>query len=175
MKKLPNILTVLRVVFTPILLYLIIVAESKSAKITTALFFALLAFTDFLDGYIAHKYNCFSEFGRIIDPIADKILVSTVLIVLLSKDLLPIFLVLILISRELFVSGLREFMSLKKIIPVSNVAKLKTLTQLVGIFIVLIGNDYGFNAIFIGNLTLSLAAVFSLYSAYEYSYPILRF
>lgn len=140
MAKLPNYLTYARIFAVPVIMGLIL-ADNGPLRWLALLLYIAAAVTDYLDGYYARKYGTISPIGRMLDPIADKLLVGALLLVFCFDgsfghwDLIPATIILL---REIFVSGLREFMGNEKIVvPVTKLAKYKTATQLVAIGIVI--------------------------------------
>ncbi|MHA1539602.1 MAG: CDP-diacylglycerol--glycerol-3-phosphate 3-phosphatidyltransferase [Alphaproteobacteria bacterium] len=139
----PNILTLLRLVLIPAIAYLIICPCACSLMVFIAFgLFVLAALSDFADGYIARKYNQYSDFGRCFDPIADKVLVVIVLVSLVADGtlkgllIIPVFLILV---REILISGLREFMAEKNVpMPVSKLAKWKTAVQMIALTLLIL-------------------------------------
>ncbi len=132
--NLPNKLTILRIIMIPIFVACYYLTVIPYNFIISAVIFALASVTDFLDGYIARKYNLVTDFGKFLDPIADKVLVSTALIVLLVPPvgiiLLPWYcaiFVAVIIARELIISGFRLVAAGKgKVIAADKSGKLKT-------------------------------------------------
>ena len=142
MKNLPNVLTISRIVLLAPLLIMIYLPNDQLNLISVILFI-LIALTDFFDGFFARRQNITSEFGKMLDPIADKLLVVGVLIVLMIKGTiedLSILPALLIIFREIFISGLREFAANKNSqasIDVSQVGKLKTAIQMLSLLLIL--------------------------------------
>jgi len=134
----PNFLTFLRLFAAPVLILYLIIDQSFSGKYFGLIIFIFIILTDFLDGYLARKFNTESNIGRVFDPIADKIMVILLFafflgIHLVNSDKLFVSLMLILlITREIMISGLREFVSAKKAdLSVTQLAKWKTFFQTV--------------------------------------------
>ncbi len=96
---LPNILSFIRILFIPIYMYFFL----KGNLLLAAIFFSLSAMTDFLDGYFARKYNLTTKLGRILDPLADKLTVISILTALIYANLIPKFIIIILLIREIFI------------------------------------------------------------------------
>lgn len=174
--NLPNKLTILRIFMIPVFVLFFYLTAVPYNFLISAGIFALASFTDFLDGYIARKYNLVSDFGKFLDPIADKVLVSTALIILLvptaNYQLLPWFagiLVAVILARELIISGFRLVASNKGlVISADKSGKLKTLfTDLTILFILATANFY--NEIFytIGTVLLVISTVLTVYSGIE--------
>jgi CDP-diacylglycerol--glycerol-3-phosphate 3-phosphatidyltransferase len=167
--QIPNLLTFARVVAVPAVLLIILLAPAEHA----ALFFIFLAATatDFLDGYLARKWKVTSDLGALLDPIADKLLVVLMLLYLMVYDILSLLPVSVIILRELYISGLREFLAMKKItLSVSAGGKLKTSLQMTGILLMMLGIWQGHaRAEWLGEKVIWLAAAFALGTAWDYT------
>jgi|TARA_B110000008_G_C16918214_1_gene543582 CDP-diacylglycerol--glycerol-3-phosphate 3-phosphatidyltransferase len=145
----PNLLTIIRIIFASLIALILIFFDSKFAYLISFILFCLGGMTDFFDGWLARRKNQISDLGRMLDPIADKILVISTLVILMSNNVIEsynIIAALIIIYREIFISGLREFLGDKSsVIKVTNLAKLKTTIQFIAILSFLgsqIINDY---------------------------------
>ena len=167
-KQIPNILTMSRIIIIPLVLISYSFAGKYSA-ILSSLLFLLACITDFLDGYLARTYSIQSKLGRFLDPIADKLLVGSVILLLVyykKADLLP---AIAIICREILVSGLREFLAeIRVSVPVSKLAKVKTGFQMSAIFMLLLSNQET-NFLFIGvlgSLALWISAGLTLFTGY---------
>jgi len=170
---LPNILTFFRIISAPILVVILMSTEFKMVLAGLAIFI-ISSLTDFLDGYLARSFNQSSKLGKILDPIADKLLVTAVILILTSKgvikdwDTIP---ALIILLREITVSGLREYLAGIKIsIPVSRIAKAKTFLQLAALGLLIL-SESNLNLLFIiylGKTFLWIAGILTLYTAYDY-------
>lgn len=139
--SIPNLITIARIAAIPLIAWLVI-ADDLTPRIIALALFLIAAASDWLDGYLARKWNQSSPLGRMLDPIADKLLVGVMLVILAfdhsltALDLIPACAILF---REIFVSGLREFLGNTKIVlPVSQLAKWKTTMQLVAIAVILL-------------------------------------
>lgn len=165
MWSLPNILTYIRILIIPIIFYMLYSRNIIYSNYISCGLFVLASITDYLDGYISRKTKTTSEIGRFLDPIADKLLVTAVLIVLVQTKFIgkmETILATIIISREIFVSGLREYLGNFHIkMPVSKLAKWKTATQLFAISFLIFGNNYK-NQIYNSNWDIFL---FNIYVA----------
>jgi len=145
--NLPNKLTVLRIIMIPIFAALFYITAIPYNYLISAIVFALAACTDFLDGHIARKYNLVTDLGKFLDPIADKVLVSTALIVMLlpygAEKILPWYAgigVAVILARELIVSGLRMVAAGKGVVLAADkTGKIKTFCQDVAIIVLLVG------------------------------------
>ena len=147
--------------------------------LTACVLFVIASFTDFLDGMLARMMEEESKLGELLDPIADKIIVATALILLVMSGTIrhyEVIAAIIILTREILISGLREFLARGKIkLPVTNLAKLKTFLQMVAIALLLTGetgnrilNFQDYNAQTIGIILLWLSAFLTLYTGYEY-------
>jgi cardiolipin synthase len=143
-KQIPNFLTTFRLIIIPILVFSFYI-PGMIANVIAASLFAIAAITDYFDGYFARSMKAQSNFGKCLDPIADKLLVIVAIVMLISFSggsfwiLIP---GLIIISREVLVSGLREFLAEFHVnIPVSKLAKIKTAVQMIAITGLLLGDD----------------------------------
>mgnify|MGYP001456022913 CR=1 FL=1 len=168
-----NLLTILRILVIPLIVLLIYLKDPFSGWLAFILF-CLAGITDFFDGYIARIRKEISDLGTFLDPIADKLLVSAVILILTSKgviDGLDIIPALIILLREIAVSGLREFLAGIKIsVPVSKIAKFKTALQMFSLSILILCAGTVEDSIFLlmGKLTLWTAALLTLYTGYDY-------
>ncbi len=136
--NLPNKLTISRITLTIIFMFFLFMYGALY-KILALITFTIAAFTDFLDGHIARKYNLVSDFGRFMDPIADKILVLSAFIAFVELDLVPAWMVMIIMLREFTITGTR-LMAFKKneVIAATMAGKHKTASQIFAIFIILL-------------------------------------
>lgn len=143
---LPNILTYIRIIIIPVIFYMLYSKNMFYSNYLACGIFVFASITDYLDGYISRKMKSTSEIGRFLDPIADKLLVTAVLIVLVQTKFigtLETVLAIVIISREIFVSGLREYLGNFQVkIPVSKLAKWKTATQLFAICFLVLGQNF---------------------------------
>jgi len=175
MKNLPNVLTISRIVLLAPLLIMIYLPNDQLNLISVILFI-LIALTDFFDGFFARRQNITSEFGKMLDPIADKLLVVGVLIVLMIKGTiedLSILPALLIIFREIFISGLREFAANRNTqasIDVSQVGKLKTAIQMLSLLLILSSLVLKNLVILlnIGIIFLWISMLLALISGYKY-------
>ena len=176
--KIPNYLTIGRIIIVPIFV-ISFYLPGFYGDIIPLVLFVTASFTDFLDGLLARMYKEESKLGELLDPIADKILVASALILLVMNGTIKNYEVtaaIIILTREILVSGLREFLAKGQIrLPVSNLAKLKTFLQMFSIAILLTGetgnkiiNFQDYNAQTIGIILLWLSAFLTLYTGYEY-------
>ena len=135
--NLPNQLTITRIILTFIFVYFIS-REGITPAILAAIFFTLACLTDFWDGYIAKKYNMISDFGKLMDPIADKFLILAAFLGFVRMHIVEDWMVLLILGREIVITGLRVFALTKgKILQAEKAGKHKTVSQMVAIFFVL--------------------------------------
>jgi len=128
----------------------------------------LASITDFLDGYLARKHDMVTMFGKLLDPLADKLLVLTAYLIILDRQRLEAWVVIFMIGREMGITGLRAFLAAEGIVlSASNMGKWKTTFQIVSLSFLFIGDIHKYFDL-IGVWTAYLALVFSLVSAYSY-------
>ena len=183
-KAIPNALTLFRCLIS-ILLPILIIYGGETGAILAAPLLLLAGLSDYFDGFYARKYNVVSVFGKILDPIADKLLVIGVLLSLASENLLDFYFgfipSLIIILREIFISGLRESVSSYNFtLKVSVLAKWKTTIQLFacGSFLVWRMNEYFYNIDFLGFISYSLlwlASIITLITGFQYVVTVINF
>ena len=171
--NLSNFLTLIRIAVIPIIVFCIYLKNPYFGWVAFVLF-CLASITDYFDGYIARLRNEVTNFGTFLDPIADKLLVAAVILILTSKgvisdwDTVP---ALIILLREITVSGLREYLAgIKVSVPVSKIAKFKTSLQLIALGILILSESgvYYLLVIIIGKISLWIAAILTLYTGYDY-------
>jgi CDP-diacylglycerol---glycerol-3-phosphate 3-phosphatidyltransferase len=139
----PNVLTLLRILLVPVLVVALLEATPNGSAIAAGVF-ALAALTDGLDGYIARSRRTITTFGKVMDPIADKLLIAAALITLVSLHHVAAWVAMIIIAREFAVSGLRVAAGQQGVvIPASPLGKAKTVTQVAAIFAVIATGDHG--------------------------------
>jgi CDP-diacylglycerol--glycerol-3-phosphate 3-phosphatidyltransferase len=138
--NLPNALTLLRIFLTPIL---VVVLLTRGGLFPGAFIFGLAVLTDYLDGYFARRRNQVTRLGILLDPIADKMLTAAAFISLVQMDAVPAWMVVIIVGREFAVTGLRNLATSRDIlIPASPLGKWKMVSQVVAIFLLLLGRRY---------------------------------
>lgn len=181
-----NKLTIVRILLIPVMisvLYidaLVIDTEFLNMTVQQIIFaglFILASLTDFLDGYIARKYNQITTFGKFLDPIADKVLVFTALLYLMVQmpDRVAIWGVMVIIVREFLVTGVRLIaVEHGKVIAASHLGKYKTLTTMLAIIMFLF-NDFGLtlihpNLVWVTNIVYYIAIFFTVWSGFDYLY-----
>lgn len=140
--NLPNILTMGRIAAIPLMAGLLL-SPSQSAGFWAAAVFALASITDWLDGYLARRMGIVTVFGKFLDPIADKLIVMAALIMILPFDRVPAWMVLVILGREIIITGLRGIASSEGIvIQASDLGKYKTIFQIVAILGLVLHYDY---------------------------------
>ena len=174
---LPNRLSILRILFIPVIVFFISTQED-GLLLASCLLFIIAGITDGLDGYLARKMNLTSKLGLYLDPIADKLLVSSVLITLTYYHQIPLWVTLILVGREFLINGLRAFYAMEGIaIYPSSSGKIKTALQLIGISCILFNialERIDAIAHQIGLIIIYAALFFSIYSAVNYLTALFR-
>ena len=167
---LPNILTLFRIFAIPCIV-ITFYFNNKVVNRCGSIIFLVSAITDFLDGYIARKFNAQSSFGAIFDPVADKLIAASVLLMLVKYRNVNEIPCLLILSREFIVSGLREFLALVKVrLPVLKMGKVKTVIQMVALFFLILGSKGSCIAILdkVGEILLWTAAIFTVFTSYFY-------
>jgi CDP-diacylglycerol--glycerol-3-phosphate 3-phosphatidyltransferase len=182
--NLPNRLTIFRILLIPVIILSLYVNKidspwalsyHKLLGYVAAWTFVLASITDFFDGYIARKRNLVTVFGSFLDPVADKFLVVSSLILLSSLDRIPVLIVIILVLREMYITTLRLLAREKElVVPVGQLGKWKTALQMVAIPMLMAWDKpYGIPFVFMGTSLIYLASIFSLYSAVQYTFSTL--
>lgn len=173
MKHLPNILTLIRILVIPVLISSFFL-DGVISNWLAATLFIFASVTDFVDGYLARLLKAQSNLGKVLDPIADKLLVATAIIMLVhfgNNDLLITIPGIVILFREIFVSGLREFLAEINIsMPVSQLAKWKTAVQMTALAIMILG-DRGTGIEYtneIGRAGLVIAAILTVITGFVY-------
>ncbi len=171
--NLPNLLTLSRIVAIPLVI-LTFFLPAPFGPWAGCVLFAAAGVTDWLDGQLARRWHQQSAWGRVLDPIADKLLVATILFMLAALERISpvtIFPALVILAREILVSGLREHLAMLHVpVPVSRLAKWKTALQMVAIGVLLVGDagPSGLHVRTVGELLLWLAAALTLITGYDY-------
>ena len=184
MFQIPNTLTLLRILLVPVFAIAFVI-PGEAARLTAFVVFCIAGLSDALDGFAARKLNAGTDFGRMLDPIADKILVGVALMMLVAEgqvrefnltmglpSLLKLVPALIILAREILVSGLREFLAGVSVsVPVSSIAKLKTTIQMVAIGAMILGpiaDRWVPGSLALAYIALWFAAVLTVYTGYSY-------
>jgi cardiolipin synthase (CMP-forming) len=173
--SLPNLLTYGRIVAIPAVVALLFWPRDDWVRWIALSVYAIAAITDFFDGWLARAWSQQSAIGRMLDPIADKLLVAACLLMLVADETIAgwsLWAAIVILCREILVSGLREFLAeLKVSVPVSRVAKWKTLAQLVAVGFLIAGpagETVLPHTITIGITLLWVAAALTLYTGWDY-------
>lgn len=170
MLNLPNLITMLRVAVIPVL-FLLLLDPGRVMSLVIAGFFIAAAITDLLDGYIARKYDIVTKAGKILDPIADKLIVSTAMILMIPLGRIPAWIVALIVMRDFAVDGIRHMSTAGggHIIAASNIGKQKTLSQVIAISALLIHYPiFGADAHKVGIAVLYLALALTIWSGLDY-------
>jgi len=179
LRHLPNILTLLRILLIPPLV-VILFSPSRQAGFFAAALFAVASITDWLDGYLARRLNIVTMLGKFLDPIADKLMVMSALIMILPFGRVPAWMVLVILGREIVITGLRSIASSEGIvISASKLGKFKTIFQIVAILGLLLHYDYYWffgvensylyeNMHNIGMFFLWIATIITIWSGIDY-------
>lgn len=165
--NLPNSLTLLRIFLVPFLVVVLLTKFDGREYVGLGIFL-IAAMTDFLDGYFARKFKKITRVGKLLDPIADKLLISSAFISLVELGLAPAWMIVIIIGREFAVSGLRSIASQQGLtIAASPLGKGKTISQVVAIALLILGYELG-EFMFVGNIALWIVMIFALGSGVDY-------
>ncbi len=168
--NLPNMLTISRIVVIPVI-FLAIYINTITWSLLTAILFIIAAITDYFDGYLARSRNETSALGRLLDPIADKLLVVSALLIIVANGMvnkISYIPVVIILCREVLVSGLREFLAEVKVgMPVTRLAKWKTAFQMTALSLILLGRASNVFAVS-GEVLLWVAGVLTFITGYQY-------
>ena len=139
-EQIPNVLTVGRILFIPLFILVLTLGHSQGSHLLAAIIFAVASITDYLDGYLARKWNVVSNFGKFADPMADKLLVMSAFIMLIELGMAPAWVVAIIICRELAVTGLRLLLveTGGTVLAAAMPGKIKTFSQMFAIIFLLL-------------------------------------
>lgn len=183
--NIPNILTLLRIGAIPVIVALLL-SPSRDAGFWAAAVFSAASFTDWLDGYLARRMGIVTVFGKFLDPIADKLIVMAALIMIIPYDRVPAWMVLVILGREIVITGLRGIASSEGIvISASDLGKFKTIFQIVAIIGLLLHYDYPWffsvnhplllvNMHNVGMFYLWIAFVITVWSGVDYLVKFMR-
>jgi len=177
MYNIPNLLTISRIVVIPVI-FLMIYINSTVWQLFAAVLFIIASITDYFDGYLARQRNETSAFGRLLDPIADKLLVASALVVILANHMVVYEIsfvpVIVILCREILVSGLREFLRESNVgMPVTRLAKWKTGFQMTALSMMLLKGFFYWGGI--GEVLLWIAGVLTFITGYQYFQKSLDF
>lgn len=183
--NLPNILTMMRIAAIPLLAALLM-SPSRSAGFWAAALFAVASVTDWLDGYLARRMGIVTIFGKFLDPIADKLIVMAALIMILPFGRVPAWMVLVILGREIIITGLRGIASTEGIvIQASDLGKYKTIFQIVAILGLVLHFNYNWffgiphelltvNMHNVGMFFLWIATALTIWSGVDYLFRFIR-
>lgn len=173
--NLANALTISRILVVPVIIILLI-CDGLVPSVTAAVLFIAATITDFLDGYFARKYNMESDLGKLLDPLADKLLIASVMIMLIPLGRIPAWIAAVIIGRELAVTGLRSIASEKHIIIAANwLGKYKTAFQCAAIIPLLIHYPiFDIQFQLAGEFFLWIALFFTVWSGFDYIYNYIK-
>ncbi|WP_343343237.1 CDP-diacylglycerol--glycerol-3-phosphate 3-phosphatidyltransferase [Terrisporobacter petrolearius] len=169
--NLPNKLTLLRILLIPVFV-IIMMLDVTNHYLMACLIFIIASITDALDGHIARKNNLVTDFGKFMDPLADKLLVISALICMIESNLVAGWMVIIIVARELTVSILRAIAAADgKVIAASGGGKIKTISQMLAIIILLLGANIDNSMLLqVGTVFMLIATMLTLYSGADYLY-----
>ncbi len=173
--NLPNALTTARIFLVPLLVVVLLTKfEGRlifgiRKELIGAAIFGLASLTDWLDGYLARRRQQVTTLGQLMDPVADKLLVMAALISLVQMDLAPAWIVAVIIGRELAVTGLRSIAYTRGVsIPASPLGKVKMVSQVVAILLLILGKDHLQQFFILGQIALWVVLAIALASAFDY-------
>lgn len=167
--NLPNSISLIRVIASPVLIILLL-NPGRTLSVVSTVIFLIVCLTDWLDGYIARKRGDVTALGKFLDPLADKLLITTVFIMLIPLGRVPAWVVVLIIGREMAVTGLRAVASnMGVVISASILGKSKTVLQIICLVPLLLHHDfYGIPFHRVGMLLLALAFIMTMWSGADY-------
>jgi CDP-diacylglycerol--glycerol-3-phosphate 3-phosphatidyltransferase len=167
--NLPNTITLIRISVVPFL-FILLASPGEFWSLILAILFVTASITDLLDGYIARKYQLITTIGKFLDPIADKLIINTAMILMIPIGRIPAWIVAITIMRDLIVDGIRSIASSEgHFIQASRLGKRKTLAQIIAVTALLIHYPiFGVDAHLVGMTILYVAFVLTIYSGADY-------
>lgn len=173
--NLPNTITLLRISVVPFL-FILLSSPGEFWSLILAILFVIASITDFFDGYVARKYQMITTMGKFLDPIADKIMVNTAMILMIPIGRIPAWIVAITIIRDLMVDVIRSIASSEGIyIQASTLGKQKTVAQIVAVTALIIHYSiFGINAHAVGMVILYIALVLTIFSGIDYFIKLYR-
>lgn len=179
----PNQISMFRIFLIPIFMFFMLVdfnwgdisflgATIPVGHFVGAIIFIIASITDFIDGYYARKYNLVTNMGKFLDPLADKLLVSAALIILVQFEMVPAWVVILIISREFAVTGLRLILANEgEVVAANKLGKIKMWTQIIAVSSLLLGNVFfEMFSIPFDMIMLYVCLVFTLWSGFDYFY-----
>jgi len=167
--NLPNIITLMRISVVPFL-FILLTEPGKKLSLILAILFAVASITDMLDGYLARKYNMITTMGKFLDPLADKLIVNTAMILMIPFGWIPAWIVAITIIRDLIVDGIRSIASSEGLyIQASRLGKQKTIAQLFAVTALMIHYPFlGIDSHLVGMVLLYIGLLLTIYSGLDY-------
>ncbi|MBI1911329.1 MAG: CDP-diacylglycerol--glycerol-3-phosphate 3-phosphatidyltransferase [Deltaproteobacteria bacterium] len=173
--NLPNSLSIIRIGTAPIMV-LLLLSPGKTLSLISAVVFVIVCITDLLDGYLARKKGIVTSLGKFLDPLADKLLITTAFIMLIPLGRVPAWIVALMISREMAVTGLRAIASdMGVVISASRLGKLKTISQIVCLVPLMVHYTYyGLDFHAAGMILLAVAFVLTMWSGIDYFVSFFR-
>ncbi|WP_167628567.1 CDP-diacylglycerol--glycerol-3-phosphate 3-phosphatidyltransferase [Listeria valentina] len=181
--NLPNKLTVARIILIPIFVILCVVpfhfgvlywldSAIPVTNLIATIIFIVAALTDWFDGHLARKHNLITNFGKFADPMADKLLVTAAFIILVEMNVAPAWVIILIISRELAVTGLRLLLvEGGEVLAAGQLGKIKTFTQMIAIPLLLLNNfPFAWTGIRVDLIFLYVCAFFAVWSGIDYFY-----
>jgi len=167
--NLPNIITLIRISVVPFL-FILLTEPGEFWSLLLAILFALASITDMLDGYLARKYNMITTMGKFLDPLADKLIVNTAMILMIPIGRIPAWIVAVTIIRDLVVDGIRSIASSEGLyIQASTLGKQKTIAQLFAVTALMVWYPiFGINSYLVGIVLLYIGLVLTIYSGIDY-------
>lgn len=152
--NIPNVITFSRIVLVPVIFIVLLSSPGRMLSLWGAVIFTVASVTDFLDGYIARRMNRVTKLGKFLDPLADKLLVGTALIMMIQLERVPPWMVALIVGREIFVTGLRVVAIRENIVvETTRIAKYKTVLQIVAVVCLMIHYEHTLSA---GALSIAL-------------------
>jgi len=172
LKNIPNFLTLIRILLIPVIILFMEIDEELYRWLSLWLYF-VACISDFFDGYLARKFEIESNFGRFLDPIADKILIVSIIFILIAQSKINglfVYAALIIVIREILVSGLRDFFShSSENLVVTNLSKWKTLIQMFSLgFLIVSDNFETILILYTGLVGLTVSSIITIHTGYYY-------
>lgn len=167
--NLPNRLTLMRMLLAIPFIFFLQASETGSNdfvfRMIALVIFTIASITDFLDGYIARKHNLITDFGKLMDPLADKILVISALVIFVDINYIPAWMSIVVIAREFLISGIRTIAAAKgDVIPAGKLGKYKTTSQMVVIIIMMVFGNNPYNV-----YMMLVPVILTIWSGWEYT------
>jgi CDP-diacylglycerol--glycerol-3-phosphate 3-phosphatidyltransferase len=175
MFNLPNKITLFRIVLVPLIVVLLYF-EGRTTCMLAMLSFAVAAVTDLLDGHIARRSGLVTSFGKFLDPLADKVLVSSVLIMMVELEWIAAWIAIVIICRDIMITGLRAIAADEGVVIAADTfGKMKTVLQMVALLPLLLHYPFaGFDPVPVGRFLLYIALILTIFSGANYLYRFYR-